>query len=135
MSQKESIAKAPSGRVKRTPVGRRNVLTVSGKDPDYVYRFVNDEGGRVDDFLAAGYELVEKDGVKIGDARVGNPSAEGSVAQVHVGGGKKGFLMRIKKEWYEEDQAAKQSHVDATEAATKEKALDGTYGDLKISRS
>lgn len=135
MSQKESIAKAPVSRVKRAPVGRRNVLKVSGQDPDFVYRIVNDEGGRVDEFLAAGYEFVEKDTVKIGDARVGNPSAEGTHAQAHVGGGKKAFLMRIKKEWYEEDQAAKQAHVDATEAATKEKALDGTYGDLKITRS
>lgn len=135
MSQKESIAKAPAGRVKRTPVGRRNVLNVSGKDPDFVYRFVNDEGGRIDEFLAAGYEFVEKETVKIGDARIGNPSAEGTNAQAHVGGGKKAFLMRIKKEWYKEDQEAKQAHVDQTEAATKEKALDGTYGELKISRS
>ena len=33
---KEAIAKAPSGRPQRTPIGTRNVLTVEGKDPNYV---------------------------------------------------------------------------------------------------
>jgi hypothetical protein len=42
--------------------------------------------------------------------------------------------MRIKREWYEEDQARKLSNVAEIERATKDKALDGTYGDLKLSR-
>lgn len=134
MSQKESIAKAPVARVRRTPVGRRNVLTVSGKEPGYVYRIVNDKGDRIDQFLAAGYEFVEQKDVKIGDTRIGNPSATGSKAEAQVGQGQRAFVMRIKQEWYDEDQAAKAAHVDATEAATKEKALDGTYGKLEITR-
>jgi hypothetical protein len=132
---KEAIAKAPSGRVQRTPIGKRNVLTVAGKDANYEYRIINDSGDRVQEFLEAGYELVKEDSVKVGDKRVNKASAEGSVSQISVGQGQKAFVVRIKKEWYQEDQKAKQDQVDLQEKATKSKALDGTYGKLEISRS
>lgn len=132
---KEAIAKAPEGRVKRTPIGTRNVLTVAGKDPNYVYRIINDSGDRVQEFMEAGYELVKEGSVKVGDKRVNKTSAEGSVAQVSVGQNQKAFVVRIKKEWYDEDQAVKQLRVDELENSTKAKALDGTYGKLEITRS
>jgi hypothetical protein len=134
MSQKESIAKAPERRVRRTPVGQRHVLTVSGKEPGYEYRFVNDSGDRVQTFLDNGWETVPSKGVRVGDKRIGTPGTDGSIAKASVGQGITGVLLRIKDEWYAEDQAAKQAHVAATEAATREKALDGTYGKLDISR-
>ena len=131
---KEAIAKAPSGRPQRVPVGTRNVLTVNGKDPNYHYRVVNDSGDRIQEFLDGGYELVSKDSVRVGDKRVGSATAEGSKSQVSVGQGMKGYVMRIRKEWYEEDQATKQRRVNALESSTREKALDGTYGKLEITR-
>jgi hypothetical protein len=131
---KEAIAKSPSGRVRRTPVGVRNVLTVGGKDPAYEYRIVNDTGDRVEQFRAAGYEVVSAKDVTVGDRRVNAASAEGSAASVSVGAGVKGVVMRINKEWYAEDQARKQADVAQTEAATKADALNGTYGKLDISR-
>lgn len=135
MSQKEAIAKAPERRVRRTKLGQRNVLTVEGKEPGYQYRFVNDSGDRVQEFLDDGWEMVPAKGVRIGDKRVGAPTPDGSNAMASVGQGTKAYVMRLKDEYYEEDQAAKQAHVLATEAATREKALDGTYGKLEISRS
>ena len=132
---KEAIAKAPSGRTQRVPVGTRKVLTVSGKDPEYEYRIINDSGDRVQEFLDAGYELVERDSVRVGDKRVGKATAEGTKAQLSVGQGMKGFVVRIKKEWYLEDQARKQAHVNELESATKAKALDGTYGKLEVTRT
>lgn len=135
-NQKEAIAKAPERRVRRTPLGVRNVLTVTGKEPGYEYRFVNDIGDRVQEFLDNGWEIVEKKDVRIGDKRLGSPTAaEGTAATASVGRGTTAYVLRIKEEWYKEDQQAKQDYVDQTEAATKEKALDGTYGELKISRS
>jgi hypothetical protein len=131
-NEKEAIAKAPSGRKQRTPIGQRNVLTVSGKDPEYVYRIVNDVGDNVQRFLDAGYEPEKADAVKVGDKRVNNASAEGTVSQMSVGQGIKGLVMKIRREWYEEDQARKQGHVDNTERAIKDKALDGTYGNLEL---
>lgn len=132
--EKEAIAKSPSGRVRRTPVGVRNVLTVGGKEPGYEYRIVNDEGDRVEQFKAAGYDVVSASDVTVGDRRINKASTEGTVAQVSVGNGVKAVVMRINKEWYDEDQAAKIQQVADTEAATKSEALKGNYGDLKINR-
>lgn len=129
---KEPIAKAPSGRVKRVPVGGRNILTVHGKDPNYVYRIVNDEDDRIARFKEGGYELVPDETVKVGDTRANAASSMSSMKQLSVGGGKKAYLMRIRKDWYEEDQKAKQDVVNAQEAAMKKKALSGTYGTLSI---
>ena len=129
-NQKEAIVKAPVSRKRRTPLMRRNVLNYEDKDPNFVYRFVNDEPGRVQEFMAMGYEHVDHG--KVGDSRVDKPSSEGSRTQVHVGSGNQGFLMRIPKEFYLEDQKTKQDYVDATEAATKKEALDGTYGKLDV---
>lgn len=135
MSQKDAIAKAPERRVRRTSIGTRNVLTVSGKDPDFEYRVVNDTGDRIAEFMDRDWEVVTASSVRIGDKRVGNPAAEGTAAQANLGRGMKGYVMKIPKEFYEQDQAAKQAEVMKTEQATKLEALDGTYGKLDISRS
>lgn len=134
MSQKEAISKAPEGRVTRTPVGQRNILTVKGKDPNYEYRVVNDQDDRIAQFLDAGYELVENDSHDVGDKRVSQGTSVGSKKEFSVGQGVKARLMRIKKEWYLEDQAKKQAFVNLQEASIKEKALDGNYGKLDITR-
>jgi hypothetical protein len=128
---------APSGtttRAKRTPVGQRNVLTVSGKDPEFTYRVVNDTGDRIAQFLEAGYEFVDAATHRVGDKRVNNASPEGSKAQVSVGKGDKAFVMRIKNEWYNEDQFAKQKEVDRLEQSIKQTASGtGDYGSVSIS--
>jgi hypothetical protein len=134
MSEKDAIAKSPRGRTSRTPIGTRNVLTVKGQDPNYVYRVVNDEDGRIEQFKEAGYEEVLAKDVKVGDKRINATTPEGSVAQMSVGSGTKAIVMRIRRDWYEEDQALKQKQVDKTEADMKRKALDGTYGTFEIER-
>jgi hypothetical protein len=134
MTPKEPIAKSPRGRVSRTRVGQRNILTVKNKDPNYEYRIVNDIGDRIAMFEEAGYELVDAADVQVGDKRVSKATPEGSKAQVAVGGGNKGYVMRIRKEWYDEDQKAKQAHLDEVENTMKQEALNGTYGKLEIKR-
>ena len=121
-------------RVKRAPInGTRNVLNVRGKDPAYTYRIVNDVDTRVNDFLERGYEIVTDQGVTVGDKRVAIPSQTGSNVELSVGQGQKALLMRIKKEWHEEDQAAKQQQVDLLEQQMKaETRKDGNYGSIKI---
>ncbi len=135
--EKETIAKAPSGRPTRTPLGVRNILTVNNKDPNFVYRVVNDvdDGDRVQRFIDAGYEIVNSDSVTVGDRRIGNPSSIDSVARVSVGGGKKGIVMRQKREWYEEDQARKAAEIDATEQSIqKPDSGKGMYGNMSFKR-
>lgn len=131
---REAIAKSPSGRVRRTPIAERNVLSVKGKDPNFHYRIVNDTGDRIQQFKDAGYELVDAKDVIIGDKRVSQPTAEGSNAQASVGGGLKAFVMRIPKEWNDEDNAAKQARIDALENSMKENAKNGNYGNIDIGR-
>lgn len=123
-------SRSSSGRVKRTPVSQRQPLFVRGKDPAFEYRFVNDNNDRIGQFLEAGWEIVAAKDVKVGDKRVDIATAEGSNAQVSVGKGDKAFLMRIKKEWYQEDQEAKQEHINELEATMQRDARDGTYGNL-----
>lgn len=134
-TDKEKIAKAPAGRVRRTPVGKRQILALSNKEAGYEYRFVNDTADRVQRFLDAGWEMVPANSVTIGDKRINNPTPEGTNAVASVGQGMKAYILRIKDEWYQEDQAAKQAEVNAIEDATKAEALNGTYGKLEISRN
>ena len=109
----------PTKRPKRTPLGARNILTYEGKqDPGFVYRFINDKEGRLKRAQEAGYEFVMGD-EKIGDKRVAEGTAIDSRISKPVGNGTTGFLMRIPKEYYQEDQDAKQASVDATEEAMK----------------
>lgn len=115
--------------------GTRNRLTVKGKDPAYVYRIVNDEDDRIAFFQEAGYEVVNDNNVKVGDKRVSIPNAEGSPVKISVGGGKTAYVMRIPKEFYDEDQKAKAELINATEASTKKEArANSDFGKLEVSR-
>lgn len=127
-------AQSASARVKRTPVGQRQVLSVTGKEDGYVYRIVNDQGSRISDFIDGGYGLVEAADVRVGDKRVNSATPEGSKAQVSVGKGEKAFVMRIKREYYEEDQRAKQAEIDRLEQSMKQTAQGADYGTVSIGR-
>ncbi len=133
MTEKQ-IAKAPVGRVRRSPLTNRGKLSVTRKDPNYEYRFVNDDGDNVSDKMDRGWEPVLKSETDVGDRRVDNAAPEGSISSITVGQGKKAVLMKIRKDWYEEDQIIKQDAIDKTEAATKQEALSGTYGKIEITR-
>ena len=122
-------------RVVRKPLFQRGPQSISGdKDPNFVYRFVNDTGSRIDQMKQAGYEIVEDDNLIVGDARVSDPTSQGSGKRVISKDGTVSYLMRQKKDWYEEDQAAKQKHNDEIEAAMKQQASEGMYGSIKTSR-
>ena len=131
--------KAPSGRPKRQPVGQRSRLNVTGKDENYVYRFVNDIGDRIEMFREAGYEIVDRSKHRIGDNRVDIAKPEGSAATVSVGvkpngDGMRAYLMRIPKEYYEEDQAAKRANNNSLVESMKQPNIDGAYGEITIKR-
>lgn len=121
-------------RTQRTPLANRSVLGIKGKEPGYVYRIVNDTGDRVASFQEQGYEIVTDSSITIGDRRVGKASADGSPVQVAVGNGIDGYLMRIKEEYYKEDQAYKEQKLSELEQSMRKEAKDSSdYGNLKIS--
>lgn len=123
-------------RVRRTSInGTRNKLTVRGKDPDYEYRHVLDIDGRVEDLSERGYEIVENKGIEVGDKRVASASPTGSVVATNSGDGRKLILMRIKKEFYEEDKKTKEAVVNATEEQLRGQASNnGLTGNIKLTR-
>lgn len=123
-----------SARVARKPLTQRGPQAIAGdKDANFVYRFVNDTGSRIANFQAAGYELVTSDDLTVGDNRVSDASDLGSAKRVISNDGTTSYLMKIKKEWYDEDQATKSAALAEQEAAMKQDAVNGMYGKLNIS--
>ena len=124
---------------KRIPIGYRNLLTVEGKEDDFEYRWVNDVDGRPEKMEEVGYEPVTHK-VSVGDSAVGRASQLGSAVSRPVGGGQKAVLMRIPKEWYDEDQAEKQKRVEQSEKAMERNipknkpTPDGDYGEVAFDR-
>jgi hypothetical protein len=115
--------------------GTRNVLNISGKEPGFVYRVVNDVGDRIEQLKSIGYEIVEDQSVQVGDRRIANPTKEGSPVKVSVGGGVQGYVMRIKQEWYDEDAAKKAAHVDSIEKGLVRDAKDQSdYGKITVGK-
>lgn len=120
-------------RVTRKPLFQRGPQAIGGeKDPNYHYRFVNDTGSRIDLFKQAGYEFVDDTELTVGDSRVSDPSALGSGKRVISNDGTVSYLMKIKKEYFDEDQAAKAAHLDEQEEAMKADASQGMYGKLDL---
>ena len=133
MTQETLVAKRKPRRVGINKT--RNVLTVEGKDPNFEYRIVNDTGDRISQFEERGYEVVSDTNIKVGDRRIANPTKEGSPIQISVGGGQKAFLMRLKKEFYEEDRKAKDALVDEQEKGMLAEAKSiADYGKVTVNR-
>lgn len=120
----EKPTQAQVSRPRRTPIGRRNRLSVENKDPNYVYRIVNDIDGRVQDMIDRDYEVVLD--ATVGDKRVDTASSLGSAKQISVGKGIQAIVMRKRRDWHDEDQALKQKEIDDLEASMTEAAKKGT---------
>lgn len=124
----------------RVSYKERKKLAVIGRDPKFVYRWVNsDDGkyaGRIEELKAMGYticseeEMVDSNGVE--------GSSVGSVVGKPVGRGIRGILMKQRKDFFEEDQQQKQAEVDKTEEGMMPEELvnsGAAVGEgLKISR-
>ncbi len=132
MARTPSVA---SARPQRASLGKRDRLAIKNKEEGFVYRIVNDVDDRVEQLKGNGYEVctVEQVGA-IGNKRVDNTSSLGSAAHFSVGQGTKAVVMRIPKEWYDEDQRAKAAEIDAVEATMKSDARKAAdYGKLEMS--
>lgn len=108
------------GRRVRVPFGaRRSNLQLSDEeakalaDDGYVARWVNDRDGRVERALAGGYEFVTPDeATSVGTYEIGkgNTDIGDKVSKIVSRGDPviRAYLMKIKKEFYKEDQQAKE---------------------------
>lgn len=130
---KENIATKRATPRRSSVNGVRNVLKISGKEPGYEYRVVNDVGDRIEQLKEIGYELVQDDKVSVGDRRVANPTKEGSPVKISVGGGITGYVMRIKSEYKAEDDAKKAAYVDNVERGTLREAKERSdFGKITV---
>lgn len=131
----EKLVKSPSGRPRRKGNNTRNRLVVKDKDPNYVYRVVNDAEGRVEDLMERGYELVPDKKSSAGGDLIDDPAKLGSVKEISVGGGLKGVVMRQRKDWYEEDQAEKEAYLKLVDESLKKiDPNEGRYGKVDFTR-
>ena len=131
----ESESPVPTSRSRRS---RRNVfngteakLSVRKEIPGYHLHVFTDTGGRIQDALDTGYEFVTPDEVggvsenvisrngDLGDRvrYLVNPRAEGTEQY--------GYLMKIREEWYEEDQANLQAKNNRIDAAIRKGKVSG----------
>lgn len=138
------VAAAQPQRRKRIPLDglERSILTVEGKDDNYHYCWVNDYKRNIKNYLDAGYEFVDHD-VTVGDEKVNTSEVQDGRVSRAVGFDKQtqkpliAFLMRIRRDWYEEDMAAYNKQLDDQEAIIKRglnQHEDGQYGKVEISR-
>jgi hypothetical protein len=133
--EKQLTNKGPSGRKRRSPLEGRSKLKVKDTDPNYHYRIVNcnleSDPDRVADLQEIGYEIVpQKATGRVGDKQVDTPSAVGSAGEISVGRGTKAVVMRIPKEYFQEDQAAKRA-LDLERESGAKKSAD--YGSVDVS--
>lgn len=135
-AQNEAKKSADTSKRVRVPIGaQRDVTTVQGIDTkQFVPRWVNDIPGRIEKFKKAGYEMVES--ATVGDAHVDGTHNEHGYVSREMGKGTTAYLMQQRRDYYEEDQAAKQKIVDESEESIRrsknDNRNDGQYGEIKI---
>ncbi len=117
---------------KRIPVSgsNRDLLGVVGKDENYVYRWVNGTDSRIMRFKEGGWDLVEHN-VTVGERSSDTAASTSSLITKDGGKGVTLYLMRILRDFYDEDQVAKRNRINKTEDTMKRSlnsGQDGTYG-------
>lgn len=136
MTEKQGTQRA--NRPKRVPLGMRNVLAADQRQ-GFVRRWFNDTDDRLERAKAAGWTSVLKP-ADAADPRAGADSQMGSIVAKSVGGGVRGVLMEIPKDFYDEDKAAKEARIDRTEQGLsrqpgiKGQQYGGVYGKVNLSR-
>ena len=94
------------------------------EEEGYVMRWANDKNSRISDLLEKGWDHVTKEegSAAPGDADVANEVGQdlGTVVSKVVGAEDDGrpikaYLMKVKKEWYEEDRRLKHEYLDSLE--------------------
>lgn len=112
--------------------------------PGYFRRWFNDQDGRIERALAAGYELVAKGDVKqVGDKDVANGNTDMNSMVSRVVGRTaenqpiRAFLMEIRNEWHAADMAKKEETNRLVDEAVRAgtaggAAIGNQYGEVKL---
>lgn len=129
-----------NARPKRVPLfdQPRNKLTVGGKRSDHEYRWFNDVENRIEQAKLGGWQHVTYEDLEAVGEVTANSTRNQPKDHVSrkVGNIEMAFLMSIPKEYYNEDQAAKQRQIDEMEQQMyADHESQGFTGKLHIGRS
>ena len=132
-------------KARRVPVsGMRDIMTVLNKEEGYSYRWVTDideKGSRIYKYKRGGWEMspleTTEGEIIVGEEAVFRTENKEDIIRLHVGAGQFAYLMRIKKEWYDEDQKAKADAIDEVERTITQTGSStgesfGQYGKVTI---
>ena len=129
------VSRTEDVRTKRIPVSsNRAPLAVKGFDhKNFQGRWVNDIDDRIANFLEGGYEFVLKDGHTVSEPTMDATTKLDSRVKKPVGKGVTAYLMRLPKDLWLEDQAAKEKELAALDRAMKAPKSNGAdYGKVNI---
>lgn len=104
----------------RKPFGSQSQKLARTPRPGFVGYWFNDKPGRIQTALDAGWEFVK-------DAKGQNDTLPVGVNE--AGGALMAFYMETPEEFYQEDMAAQQARVDATDNAIKRGSVGGEPGE------
>lgn len=134
MTDKSKEAHSAKNRPERKPLVRRQLLDLVPR-PGYVRRFVNEEIGAVDAFLAAGWTFVNNNGDDISYKDAKDAELSGSIIRRVVNQDPHArtataVAMEIPEEFYKADVAARHQRIDEQESSyNKTKNEPGFYGE------
>ena len=112
-----------TGRRARVPLGDPRPKMAAPKRAGYHRRWVNDAGDRLRAAEEAGYQFVE-DEIEVDEAGRGTRRSM-TVGTKEDGSPLRAFLMEIRNEFYEADQAVKQAKIDEVDAAMRRGDVQG----------
>lgn len=124
-------------RVRNVFNGTQAKLTVNHQIPGYKLHIFNDEPGRIQTAIDGGWEFVQpqevggtKDSVTSGNTDLGD-KVRFLVGTSEKGDGLYAYLLKIKQEWWEEDQNETQKRNDRVDDAIRGgvNVKDGTSAD------
>ena len=138
---KAARARARGASGDRVPLGvptlKLSLRDYDGQLDGCVSRWINDTGDRIDQAIRGGYVPIYKHGLEVGegDDDSYNPDQDTWVSKV-VGTHDSGrpliaYAMKIREEWYRQDQAAKQKSVDAIDDQIKRGLVNQGHDDKR----
>lgn len=111
------VSRHKVNKINRVPLMKAKRFEAENLDPEYHYYYANDEGDNIAKFLRAGYVPVENTeitGTGRVDAAWAAPLGKFKVLK-NVNPGVDAYLLKVKKELWQEDEDLRQSKIDEME--------------------
>lgn len=124
-----STEQAPERKKKRVPFGAlRSKLTVLYQIPGYHLHWINDTPGRIHEAQQGDYEFVSPKEVGFDEAET---KVKRLVGKNDDGSALYAYLMKIRQDWYDEDQKTYQAYLDDMDNQIRNGRLNEKAGDKR----